>query len=63
MRPDRYSVTFFDPRDGKAAYDGMAALFFADAERARATSGRKTPPRWPATASWTAWSSPCSDYR
>src|SRR4051794_31607184 len=43
MRPDRYSITFFDPRDGRAAYDGMAALAFDDAERAKATTGRNMP--------------------
>lgn len=44
MRPDRYSVTFFDPRDGKASHDGMAALYFADAERAGSVTGANTPP-------------------
>jgi hypothetical protein len=43
MRPDRYSITFFDPRDGKAAYDGMAAITFTDPDRARAVSGRNMP--------------------
>jgi hypothetical protein len=43
MRPDRYSITFFDPRDGKAPFDGMAAIAFADADRARAVSGRNMP--------------------
>jgi hypothetical protein len=44
MRPDRYSITFFDPRGGKAAYDGMAALAYDDIERANALSGRNAPP-------------------
>lgn len=38
MRPDRYAVTFFDPRDGKAPYDGMAALAYDDAAVAQANS-------------------------
>lgn len=43
LRPDRYAITFFDPRDGRAPFDGMAALTFDDAERARAVTGRNTP--------------------
>src|ERR1051325_270362 len=44
MRPDHYSLTFFDPRHGKAPFDAMAAIFHADVERARATFGRNAPP-------------------
>ncbi len=43
MRPDRYAVTIFDPRDGRAPYDGMAALSFDDADRAASVTGRRTP--------------------
>jgi hypothetical protein len=43
MRPDRYAITFFDPRDGKATYDGMAALAFDDVEKARTVTGRNVP--------------------
>jgi hypothetical protein len=43
MAPDRYAITFFDPRDGRAPFDGMAALTFEDAERAGAVTGRNTP--------------------
>jgi hypothetical protein len=43
MRPDRYSVTFFDPRDGKAAFDGMPAIAYDDAARSKAMSGRNMP--------------------
>ncbi len=40
LLPDRYAVTFFDPRDGRAPFDGMAILGYDDVERAkeRATS-------------------------
>lgn len=34
VRPDRYSVTFFDAGD-QVPFDGMASLWFADADRAR----------------------------
>lgn len=43
MRPDRYAITFFDPRDGRAPFDGMAALTYDDAARAEANTGRNTP--------------------
>jgi hypothetical protein len=43
MAPSRYAITFFDPRDGRAPFDGMAALTFEDADRARAVTGRNTP--------------------
>lgn len=36
LQPDRYAVTVFDPRDGRAKYDGMAVLGYDDAERAEA---------------------------
>ena len=35
LQPDRYAVTFFDPRDGRAQYDGMAVLGYDDAEVAK----------------------------
>ena len=43
MEPDRYAVTFFDQREGRAHYDGMAALAFDDADRAASVTGRNTP--------------------
>jgi hypothetical protein len=43
MRPDRYAITFFDPQDGKAVYDGMAALSFDDRDHARSVTGRNMP--------------------
>lgn len=43
MRPDRYAVTFFDPRDGRAAYDGMASLAYDDDAMAKANTGRNAP--------------------
>jgi hypothetical protein len=44
MRPDRYAVSIFDPRDGRAPYAGMASLFWEDAEAAAAVTGRNTSP-------------------
>lgn len=43
MGPDRYAITFFDPRDGKAPYDGMASLAYDDVEVAKAHTGKNTP--------------------
>jgi hypothetical protein len=43
MRPDGYTLTFFDPRAGKTPYDGMAELRFVDPERARAVTGGNIP--------------------
>lgn len=43
MRPDRYTLTFFDPRQGQAPYDGMAELGFDDTERARLVTGANIP--------------------
>lgn len=43
MRPARYSVTFFDPRDGRAAYDGMAAIAYDTEADWAAHNGRNTP--------------------
>ena len=43
MRPDGYTLTFFDPRDGRSAYDGMAELRYADSERASTVTGGNIP--------------------
>ncbi len=43
MRPDGYTLTFFDPRDGKAPFDGMAELRYRDAARAKALTGANIP--------------------
>ncbi len=43
MRPDRYTLTFFDDREGKAPYDGMAELCFDDPERAKSVTGANIP--------------------
>ncbi len=42
MRPDHYRVTIFDQREG-TPYDGMATLWFEDAERGRHVLGRGAP--------------------
>jgi hypothetical protein len=44
MKPDRYAVSIFDPRDGRAPYAGMASLFWEDADAAEAVTGRNTSP-------------------
>lgn len=43
IRPDGYTLTFFEPRDGKSLYDGMAELRFADPDRGRSVTGPNTP--------------------
>jgi hypothetical protein len=43
MRPDGYTLTFFDPRDGRTSYDGMAELRYDDLERYRAHTGGNIP--------------------
>jgi len=43
MRPDGYTLTFFDPRGGRTPYDGMAELRFADSARGRSVTGAATP--------------------
>lgn len=43
MRPDGYTLTFFDPRDGKTPYDGMAELRYDDADRAALVTGGNIP--------------------
>jgi len=43
MRPDRYAITFFDPRGGRAPFDGMASLAYDDAAFGVAHTGRHTP--------------------
>ena len=43
MRPDGYTLTFFDPRGGKTPYDGMAELRFTDPARGRSVTGADTP--------------------
>lgn len=43
IRPDGYTLTFFDPRDGKSLYDGMAELRFDDVDRGRSVTGPNTP--------------------
>jgi hypothetical protein len=43
MKPDHYAITFFDPRDGRAPFDGMAALTYHDPGRAGTVTGRNTP--------------------
>jgi hypothetical protein len=43
MRPDGYTLTFFEPGDGQRAFDGMATLVYHDAERAAAHTGRNIP--------------------
>lgn len=43
MRPDGYTLTFFDPRGGRTPWDGMAELRFDDPERARAVTGGNIP--------------------
>lgn len=42
LRPDHYRVTFFDQRD-EAPFDGMAVLWYADAERGRYMLGEGSP--------------------
>ncbi|MFN0030258.1 MAG: hypothetical protein ACKV2O_24155 [Acidimicrobiales bacterium] len=44
MVPDGYTLTFFDPRDGKAPFDGMAELRYLNAERGRSVTGANIPP-------------------
>jgi hypothetical protein len=44
MKPDRYAVSIFDPRDGRAPYAGMASLFWEDEAAAAAVTGRNTSP-------------------
>lgn len=44
MKPDRYAITFFAQRNDRVPFDGMAALFYADADRAASLTGRNTPP-------------------
>jgi hypothetical protein len=44
LAPDRYALTFFDPRDGKTPFTGMAELGFDDAARGAAVTGRNFPP-------------------
>lgn len=43
MRPDGYTLTFFDPRGGKSPYDGMAELRYDDPDRARTVTGGNIP--------------------
>ncbi len=43
MKPDRYTLTFFDPRNGKTPYDGMAELGYIDPEQARRVTGGNIP--------------------
>ena len=43
MAPDGYTLTFFDPRDGRSPYDGMAELRYLNAERARSVTGANIP--------------------
>lgn len=43
MAPDRYTLTFFDPRDGRSPYSGMAELGYDDAERGRSVTGANIP--------------------
>jgi hypothetical protein len=43
MRPDGYALTFFEPRDGKTPYDGMAELRYDDPNRARLVTGGNIP--------------------
>jgi len=43
MTPDRYTLTFFDPRDGRSPYQGMAELGYDDAERGRSVTGANIP--------------------
>ncbi len=42
LGPDHYRVTFFDQRDG-TPFDGMAVLWYADAERGRYMVGEGSP--------------------
>ena len=42
MRPDHYRITFFDQQDD-APFDGMASIWFADAERGRQVTGDEVP--------------------
>ena len=43
LRPDGYTLTFFDPRGGRSLYDGMAELRFTDPARGRSLTGVNTP--------------------
>lgn len=43
MAPDRYTLTFFDPRDGRSPYSGMAELGYDDAARGRSVTGANIP--------------------
>ncbi len=43
IRPDGYTLTFFDPRGGRSPYDAMAELRFDDAARGRSVTGPDTP--------------------
>ncbi|MFN0090090.1 MAG: hypothetical protein ACKVWR_07475 [Acidimicrobiales bacterium] len=44
MRPDRYAITFFDQREGRAQYDGMASVAFDDLDDALTRTGRNMAP-------------------
>ena len=43
MTPDRYTLSFFDPRNGRSPYNGMAELGYDDAERGRSVTGANIP--------------------
>ncbi len=43
MRPDGYTLTFFNPRGGRSPYDGMAELRYHDAERGIGVTGANIP--------------------
>src|SRR5262245_58068647 len=43
MRPDGYTITIFDARDGRTPYDGMAELRYHDLERYRTLTGGNIP--------------------
>ena len=51
MTPDRYTLSFFDSRQGHSPYHGMAELGYDDVERGRAVTGANIPVA-AATAGW-----------